>query len=61
MRQTLVIKYIGDDKETQLPFEELLNEDSTSGFLVIVDPSGKMIYVNTNNCKYFYFREEEKK
>lgn len=62
MRQTLVIKYVGDDKETQLPFEEVLEKEyGGNGWLVLTDISGKMIFVNTNNCKYFYFREEEKK
>lgn len=61
MKQTLVIKYVGDDKETVIPFKELLEKDSPDGWLVMVDTSDKMIYVNVNNCKYFYFREEEKK
>lgn len=61
MKQTLVIKYIGDDKETLIPFKSMVEEDSTNGWLVMVDPGDKMIFVNTNNCKYFYFREEEKK
>ena len=61
MKQTLVIKYIGDDKETQIPYEEILDNEYGNGWLVITDISGKMIFVNTNNCKYFYFREEEKK
>lgn len=61
MKHALVIKYIGDDKDTVLPFEEMLEGDCTNGWLGIVDSSGKEIFVNTNNCKYFYFREEEKK
>lgn len=60
MKQTLVIKYVGDDKETQLPFVDMDN-DSTNGWLIIKDTTGKTVFVNTNNCKYFYFREEEKK
>lgn len=60
MKHTLVVKYIGDDKETLLPFVDI-DKDSTNGWLIIIDSNGKTTYVNTNNCKYFYFREEEKK
>ena len=60
MKQTLVIKYIGEALETQIPFVDMDN-DSRNGWLIVTDTSGKTIFVNTNHCKYFYFREEEKK
>lgn len=61
MKQTLVIRYLGDDKDTLIPFIDQDHENSNENWLILMKPDGKVIFINTANCKYFYFREEEKK
>lgn len=61
MKQSLVIRFLGDDKDTIIPFISHDPKNSNEDWIVLTKPDGRTTFINLSNCKYFYFREEEKK
>ena len=59
--KTLVIHFVGDFDPMKVKALAIESESSQGSWLTVITADKRTLFFNTDNVKYFYILEEEKK